>query len=137
MRHLRAGLGAGARPDAYSRPMPTESAQLHVDDPELGDLVFDAVVAGADDGEPVLLLHGWPQTTLSWARVIPALASSGLRVAAIDQRGYSAGARPTEGRRTRCGAGLATGAVGSGWKAVSAGSGMGTSAKVSSISIVA
>lgn len=76
--------------------MPTESAQLHVDDPELGDLVFDAVVAGADDGEPVLLLHGWPQTTLSWARIIPALASSGLRVAAIDQRGYSAGARPTD-----------------------------------------
>jgi len=76
--------------------MPTESAQLHVDDPELGDLVFDAVVAGADDGEPVLLLHGWPQTALSWSRVIPPLASSGLRIAAVDQRGYSAGARPTE-----------------------------------------
>jgi pimeloyl-ACP methyl ester carboxylesterase len=76
--------------------MPTESAQLHVDDPELGDLVFDAVVAGADDGEPVLLLHGWPQTSLSWSRVIPALASSGLRVAAVDQRGYSPGARPTD-----------------------------------------
>lgn len=76
--------------------MPTETAQLHVDDPDAGDLVFDAVVAGADDGEPVLLLHGWPQTTLSWSRVIPALASSGLRVAAVDQRGYSAGARPSD-----------------------------------------
>lgn len=76
--------------------MPTESAQLHVDDPELGDLVFDAVVAGPDDGEPVLLLHGWPQTTLSWSKVIPALAASGLRVAAVDQRGYSPGARPSE-----------------------------------------
>ncbi len=76
--------------------MPTESAQLHVDDPEHGDLVFDAVVAGADDGEPVLLLHGWPQTSLSWSRVIPPLASSGLRVAAIDQRGYSPGARPSD-----------------------------------------
>jgi pimeloyl-ACP methyl ester carboxylesterase len=75
--------------------MPTESAQLHVDDAELGDLVFDAVVAGPDDGEPVLLLHGWPQTALSWSQVIPPLAASGLRVAAVDQRGYSAGARPT------------------------------------------
>jgi len=76
--------------------MPMEQAQLHVDDPELGDLVFDAVIAGADDGEPVLLLHGWPQTALSWSRVIPPLASSGYRVAAVDQRGYSPGARPTE-----------------------------------------
>ncbi len=76
--------------------MPTESAQLHVDDPEFGDLVFDAVVAGAEDGEPVLLLHGWPQTALSWSRVIPPLASSGLRIAAVDQRGYSEGARPSE-----------------------------------------
>jgi len=76
--------------------VPTESAELHLDDPEYGDLVLDAVVAGADDGEPVLLLHGWPQTSLSWSRVIPPLASTGLRVAAVDQRGYSPGARPAE-----------------------------------------
>ena len=76
--------------------MPTESAELIIEDPDYGDLVLDAVVAGADDGVPVLLLHGWPQTSLSWSRVIPPLASSGVRVAAIDQRGYSPGARPTE-----------------------------------------
>jgi pimeloyl-ACP methyl ester carboxylesterase len=76
--------------------VPTESAQLHVHDLDYGDLVFDAVVAGAEDGEPVLLLHGWPQTALSWSRVIAPLASSGLRIAAVDQRGYSEGARPTD-----------------------------------------
>jgi pimeloyl-ACP methyl ester carboxylesterase len=76
--------------------VPTESAELLLDDPDFGDLVIDAVVAGADDGEPVLLLHGWPQTSLSWARVIPPLASSGFRVAAVDQRGYSPRARPSE-----------------------------------------
>jgi len=76
--------------------VPTETAELLLDDPDFGDLVLDAVVAGADDGEPVLLLHGWPQTALSWSRVIPPLASSGCRVAAVDQRGYSPGARPSE-----------------------------------------
>ena len=76
--------------------MPTESAQLHVHDPEHGDLVFGAVVAGAEEGEPVLLLHGWPQTALSWSRVIGPLAAGGLRVAAVDQRGYSEGARPAD-----------------------------------------
>ena len=44
--------------------MPLERAELHVDDPEVGDLVLDAEIAGADDGDPVLLLHGWPQTSL-------------------------------------------------------------------------
>jgi len=76
--------------------VPLEAAQLHLDDGELGELVFDAVVSGPDDGEPVLLLHGWPQTSLSWGRVMPALASSGIRCAALDQRGYSPGARPSE-----------------------------------------
>jgi pimeloyl-ACP methyl ester carboxylesterase len=76
--------------------VPTESAEILLDDPVFGDLVLDAVVAGADDGEPVLLLHGWPQTSLSWARVIPPLASSGCRVVAVDQRGYSPRARPAE-----------------------------------------
>ena len=76
--------------------MPTERAELHVDDPEVGDLVLDAKIAGADDGDPVLLLHGWPQTSLSWSRVMAPLASSGMLVVAVDQRGYSAGARPQE-----------------------------------------
>lgn len=74
--------------------MPTERAELLVEDPELGDLVFDAEIAGADDGEPVLLLHGWPQTSRSWARVMAPLASSGMLAVAPDQRGYSPGARP-------------------------------------------
>jgi len=80
----------------YARGVPTESAEILLDDPVFGDLVLDAVVAGADDGEPVLLLHGWPQTALSWSHVIPPLASSGCRVVAVDQRGYSPRARPTE-----------------------------------------
>jgi pimeloyl-ACP methyl ester carboxylesterase len=76
--------------------VPTERAELHVDDPEVGDLVLDAEIAGADDGEPVLLLHGWPQTSLSWSRVLPPLASSGMLAVAVDQRGYSPGARPDD-----------------------------------------
>lgn len=60
----------------------------------VGDLTFDAVQAGPDDGRLVLLLHGFPQTSWSWRRVWPALAEAGYRVVAPDQRGYSPGARP-------------------------------------------
>lgn len=74
--------------------MPTENAQIHLDDPDFGPLVFDAVRAGSDDGEPVIALHGFPQTSSEWAHVIPALAAHGLNVVAPDQRGYSVGARP-------------------------------------------
>ena len=59
-------------------------------------LVFDVRVTGPDDGEPVLLLHGFPQTSRSWAAVTERLDGAGLRLVAPDQRGYSPGARPAE-----------------------------------------
>jgi pimeloyl-ACP methyl ester carboxylesterase len=60
----------------------------------VGDLTFDVRFAGPDDGEPVIVLHGFPQTSLSWSSVAPLLADAGLRVIAPDQRGYSPDARP-------------------------------------------
>jgi pimeloyl-ACP methyl ester carboxylesterase len=44
----------------------------------------------------VLLLHGFPQHSGEWELVIPALHAADLRTYAIDQRGYSPGARPTD-----------------------------------------
>ena len=60
----------------------------------VGDLTFDVRTLGPDDGEPVLLLHGFPETSLSWSAVAPVLADAGFRVIAPDQRGYSPDARP-------------------------------------------
>jgi pimeloyl-ACP methyl ester carboxylesterase len=57
-------------------------------------LVFDVVTAGPPDGEPVVLLHGFPQTARCWDAVTPVLTAAGLRTVAPDQRGYSPGARP-------------------------------------------
>jgi pimeloyl-ACP methyl ester carboxylesterase len=59
-------------------------------------LVFTARVAGPDDGSPVLLLHGFPQTSRCWAAQLDALAAAGFRAIAFDQRGYSPGARPDD-----------------------------------------
>lgn len=57
-------------------------------------LEFDLRDGGPSDGEPVVLLHGFPQRASSWARVEPLLHEAGLRTLAPDQRGYSRGARP-------------------------------------------
>ena len=63
---------------------------------DVGDLTFDVRVDGPEDGRPVLLLHGFPQTSLSWSAVTPLLGRAGLRTYAPDQLGYSPGARPDE-----------------------------------------
>ncbi|RBY86504.1 alpha/beta fold hydrolase [Blastococcus sp. TF02A-30] len=63
---------------------------------DVGDLTFDVRVDGPEDGRPVLLLHGFPETSASWAAVTPLLAQAGLRTYAPDQLGYSPGARPAD-----------------------------------------
>jgi pimeloyl-ACP methyl ester carboxylesterase len=57
---------------------------------------FDALAAGPESGRPVLLLHGFPESAEQWKHQLGALADAGYRAVAIDQRGYSPGARPTE-----------------------------------------
>lgn len=63
---------------------------------------FRARVAGfgpADDGSEkpaVILLHGFPVTSAMWNPLIGPLRDAGYRVLALDQRGYSPGARPKE-----------------------------------------
>lgn len=61
-----------------------------------GSFVFDARVAGPEDGRLVLLLHGFPQSSFSFRSQLVALAAAGYRAVAPDQRGYSPGARPSE-----------------------------------------
>jgi pimeloyl-ACP methyl ester carboxylesterase len=61
---------------------------------EVGDFVFDALVAGPEDGPVVFLLHGFPQSAFEWRHQLPVLASMGFRAIAPNQRGYSPGARP-------------------------------------------
>jgi pimeloyl-ACP methyl ester carboxylesterase len=63
---------------------------------DVGDLTFDVRADDPDDGRPVLLLHGFPETSASWAAVTPRLTEAGLRTYAVDQLGYSPGARPAE-----------------------------------------
>jgi pimeloyl-ACP methyl ester carboxylesterase len=45
-------------------------------------------VAEAGEGDPVVLLHGWPESWWCWRHVIPGLAEDGYRVIAPDLRGY-------------------------------------------------
>lgn len=57
-------------------------------------LTFDLREAGPPDGEPVLLLHGFPETNHMWLGLMSSLAENGYRCAAPNMRGYSSRARP-------------------------------------------
>ena len=59
-------------------------------------LTFDVFAGGPPDGQPVLLLHGFPQDHREFDLLAPVLHEAGLRTYAIDQRGYSPGARPAD-----------------------------------------
>ncbi|HZU74100.1 MAG TPA: alpha/beta fold hydrolase [Acidimicrobiales bacterium] len=68
---------------------------------EVGRWRFDAIEGGRQAGDLVLLLHGFPQTAAAWEKVMPALGDAGFHTLAPDQRGYSAGARPSGVRSYR------------------------------------
>lgn len=57
-------------------------------------LMFSVCDTGPEDGVPVVLLHGFPQTSSSWQQVATLLNEAGYRTLAPDQRGYSPQAAP-------------------------------------------
>jgi pimeloyl-ACP methyl ester carboxylesterase len=50
------------------------------------------------DGDPVLLLHGWPDSARLWRHQVPVLAASGYRVITPDLRGFARSEQPAEVR---------------------------------------
>jgi pimeloyl-ACP methyl ester carboxylesterase len=48
----------------------------------------------AGSGAPVILLHGFPESSRAWRRQLPALAAAGFRAIAPDMRGYGRSDKP-------------------------------------------
>lgn len=66
---------------------------------EARGLRFPVRAAGPEGGRPVLLLHGFPQTSYAWRAQLAALGGAGHRAVAFGQRGYAPTARPAEDRQ--------------------------------------
>ena len=79
--------------DGYGEAVPT-TPPWSVSRLDHDGLTFDVGVGGSPDGEPVVLLHGFPQGARSWRAVVELLADEGLLLLVPEQRGYSPGARP-------------------------------------------
>jgi pimeloyl-ACP methyl ester carboxylesterase len=62
---------------------------------EANGMVFQCRACGLhNDGEPVILLHGFPESSYMWESILKFLAAQGYRCLAPDLRGYSPKARP-------------------------------------------
>lgn len=48
-------------------------------------------------GHPVVLIHGYPLSSSSWEKQVPALLSAGHRVIVYDRRGFGKSSQPTIG----------------------------------------
>jgi len=67
-----------------------------------GDITLDCRAAGAESGELVILLHGFPECWTAWRQQIQPLADAGYRVIVPDMRGYGCSSRPRHPKkRTR------------------------------------
>lgn len=65
---------------------------------EVGHISLHLVDEGS--GQPVLLLHGFPDSSRLWRNQVPALVSHGLRAIVPDLRGFGQSDRPTKGRHS-------------------------------------
>lgn len=67
-------------PDAIDRLLEVPGGRIHVTEQGTGPLV--------------LMVHGFPETSYSWRRQLPAIAAAGFRAVAIDVRGYGRSSAP-------------------------------------------
>ncbi|PJF40458.1 MAG: alpha/beta hydrolase [Phototrophicales bacterium] len=58
-------------------------------------IYLHVATAGPEDGQAVVLLHGFPEFSGAWQKQILALAEAGYRVIAPDQRGYYLSDKPS------------------------------------------
>ena len=81
------------RPD----DLPVEGVEVEHRYVDARGLRMHAALAGPEDGDPVVLVHGWPQHWWIWRGVLPALVDAGYRCICPDLRGHGWSDAPPDG----------------------------------------
>ena len=81
------------RPD----DLPVEGVEVEHRYVDASGLRMHAALAGPEGGDPVVLVHGWPQHWWIWRGVLPALVGAGYRCICPDLRGHGWTEAPSDG----------------------------------------
>jgi predicted alpha/beta-fold hydrolase len=74
--------------------MNNEANGISIEQIEANGMEFTCRLSGKDQGELVILLHGFPESAFMYNRLMQDLSAEGYYCLAPDLRGYSQGARP-------------------------------------------
>jgi pimeloyl-ACP methyl ester carboxylesterase len=61
-----------------------------------GGVEIEVFLDGPEDGKPVLLMHGWPDSHRVWRHQVAALSAAGYRTIAPDLRGFGESDKPED-----------------------------------------
>ena len=78
----------------YCRILDEQEMTTHFKHISTNGIRLHTALAGSEDGEPVFLLHGFPDAWFGWEAQIGPLADVGFRVIVPDQRGYNLSDKP-------------------------------------------
>lgn len=78
----------------FDRSVPASETPGESTSVETNDVRLHVIRAGPETGDPLVLLHGFPEFWYGWHRVIDPLAAAGYRVLVPDQRGYNRSDKP-------------------------------------------
>ncbi|QAA34503.1 alpha/beta hydrolase [Clostridium manihotivorum] len=69
--------------------------QINIEEVKANGYKFKCRTAGLEsEGEPIIFLHGFPESSIIWENIMISFAKKGYRCIAPDLRGYSKEARP-------------------------------------------
>lgn len=86
----------------------TTSAAIDHHDVPAGDGTLHVAAAGDPSGEPIVFLHGWPESWRAWEQVLHLAAADGYHAIAVDLPGIGRSASSaTSGRKTEAAAVIA------------------------------
>src|SRR5688500_2513648 len=77
--------------------LPVEGVDVEHRYVDANGLRTHVALAGPEDGEPVVLVHGWPQHWWIWRGVVSRLAAEGYRCICVDLRGHGWTDAPPDG----------------------------------------
>jgi len=95
---LVVGHWSGNQPDRDARVAATEELGVKFEGRQIdvGEVSLHVVFTGPATGNPVMLLHGFPEFWYAWRGPAAVLARAGFRVIIPDQRGYNRSDKPVE-----------------------------------------